>query len=374
MAPIPDRLKRTFGTVIGTVGSVVGAFTMLGTLLDALDNPLYRWLSWAAAVCCFTCAFACGKTSSATIVDRDGQSVSISNPWRPLYLFVAMFFFVALCADATLVLVRGPVTTSGFRTFDGTVYGYTVNSRDNFLIKERVANINPIQFLREFNSNPFNGVNATALVQRVKGNKDVLFHRFLVKVVRFEEIPQFEETASGAGFIDAVDAAFLLRKEASEFPWVFTATHVRATSKGIATNGTVPFAISDSTPVAVRYFVNAKDPGIYWVKCFIEVGNGIASPKEIELTENAIPLAYYTPPPQVKSDTIDFAAFNLKRFESIERELKWLTDGAMVHVPENEFDDRDEQISMLQNERKRIMDDRQKAQIQTTPAAVPNPK
>ena len=149
---------------------------------------------------------------------------------------------------------------------------------------------------------------------------------------------------------------------------------MRATSKGIATNGAVPFALSDSAPVAVRYFINAKDPGIYWVRYFIEIGNGIASPEEIELTESAIPLAYYKPLPDNKLEDLNPAQQNQKRLESIQRELKWLEDGSMVHVPEDELQDQDEYIAMLRKEQKRIVDDQQKAPSQTTPAIIPNPK
>ena len=332
-----NTLKTIAGKSLARVsmllGTATGAFALLGTLFEAMENPLYRFVTWGFAACCFGASYLIGKSTKSIIVDPDGNSIVKEDPWRVIYIFGFLAFASLLIADVAIINFRRPIDFNPDPTIFGTRDGLTKNKSDNPLIEYEVSNINPVVDRQKHESFPYSGPYAMTLIKRRRGVDQVLFHKFSIRVVRFEEMTDFNDVGAGGGSLDTIDTAFLLTRKASALPWKFEPTHSRSITNGVlhdTANGFLPFYVDDDNPFAVRLFINARDPGIYWVECNMEVGDGISTPKEFSLFDDPIPIAFFGVPPAPIANT-QFTAET--KLAEIEQEIEWLKSGEYVMVP-----------------------------------------
>jgi hypothetical protein len=271
--------------ILAACGVVSVAVSGLLTNLDALDNPWARWIAWAATASLFTLAWYQSKDERAEFL-RDGSTAKT----RAIYALGALVFLAVLITDVLLVVLRDPIKHSGMNSFNGLQRGYTTSAADNPLVLEKVKNVGPTIEDLEDVDNPFQGIFSEIQFQKQKGIDQLLIQDCKVIVERYLNMPPYLTYAYGVGEVDAIEAAFMLSKMPSQLPWEFSATH-------IALNGrrdtSFPLHIEDFTPAKLRYYISARDPGIYWVKCIVVVSDGVGPPKSVELTDKAIPLAFF---------------------------------------------------------------------------------
>jgi hypothetical protein len=140
---------------------------------------------------------------------------------------------------------------------------------------------------------------------------------------------------------DKIDVAFLLReKEGDEFPWVFVADHVRLNyGDPLEPERLLPYQIDDISPTAIRFFLSAKDPGVYWVEPVIIVSAGVGKRKELVFTKKPIPVAFVDASTNGIGKANDFNELELLK----QKDSKW------VPWPPISESERRERIQYLQN-------------------------
>ncbi len=343
-----SKLKRTYFNPIlaasGTVADVVGA---IGVGLDYFQNPISRWSLWASGLFLFTWAILNRRTSRGSLIDLSGMPLSVTDPYRPIYYAACLASLTVLLFDIYVTTSRSPVKSPGFSKVDGTSFGYTPNQKDNPLLTEEIHNVMSTRTSEDHNLAPFVGMKTSTLLQREKGTQTVLLYRYILEVVRFEEMPQFITMPSaGAGFSEVLKAAFLLKKEVTALPWDFASTHISFESKGESFITDRPLVISDDIPLTMEYYISAADAGIYWINLYVEAGIDITKPKRIKLTEKPMAIAFYRFDQQVEKVK--------SPLDQLNQELNWLTTKEMVMFPPSKYVNAEDQIRNLRREIQQI--------------------
>jgi hypothetical protein len=328
----------------GTVADVMGA---VGVGLDYFQNPISRWSLWASGLCLFGWAILNRRTSRGSFLDAGGVPFTVTDPYRPIYYTACIASLTVLLFDIYITTSRSPIKSPGFSKIVGTSYGYTPNQTDNPLLVEGIINVMSTRNAEAQVEAPFAGMMTSTLLQREKGTQTVLLHRYILEIVRFEEMPTFFATPSaGAGFSEVLKAAFLVKKESTPLPWDFESTHVSFESKGEAFIADRPLVISDDIPLTLQYYISAADPGIYWFNLYVEAGIDITKPKRVKLTDKPMVVAFYqddTATKEVKS-TLD----------QLNQELHWLTTKKMLMFPPSKYVNDENQIQNLRRQIQQI--------------------
>jgi len=193
----------------------------------------------------------------------------------------------------------------------GGVFGYTPSTSFNPLIDQKVDGITETCVYENYNENPAQGLQSTAVMQRLVKMSNPFVHSCTIVVYRFEEMPPFVQTGAGMEFSDALEATFLIERKSETLPttatpWEFTATHYRLV-KGLEINEEdVSFTeekyfpgmtIADSTPGAFRVYVSSRHAGVYWINCFMNVSDGVLakSKESLPIFEKPMVLAFFDP-------------------------------------------------------------------------------
>ena len=329
-----ETFQSTVATVCAIGGSTVAALGIVGTCLDFLENPIYRWLVWVIAIGLLFAARQVQQTIKTTIETADRNTYEVPNPHQTLYAMGGVVALIFLAADVGITLTRSPISTPGFTHFRGTIYGYTPSVDDSVLLTHNIKNINPTITKSAFDDRPFVGPFTETVLQRRKGNEYILFHEFVVEVVRFEEMPTFIARTAGADFTEVLELTFLLERRTTPLPWLFQSDVKRFVGKGMTKMNSSPFLLSDDTPIGLRYYVSAQDPGVYWCNCYVETGVNVGKPIREKLNADPFPLAFYS----LDNPVVDDAA-QVDAASGLKREIDWLTTGDMRYVPvDDDFD------------------------------------
>lgn len=347
-----NTMQTKLSDGLAVAGAIAGGFTSIGVWLEAIQSPLTRWTIWLVVATFFLVAAICRKTSIGSTVSVTGQPNVTPNPGRMMYGLIAMFTGGVLAADLYYVSTRGPIASSGFGTFVGSLSGFTPDSKMNPLLRDGVSNINQTKTLEDFNKSPFSGVYAESLLAKLKGNEHAIFHDFVVTVTKFEDMPEFHVTNAAAGFSDVLHASFIIKRNESPLPWKFSSKDIQFVSKGKESVGNSHFILSDDVPLTLRYFVNAEDPGIYWVKCSVLVSNGIGNPKEVVLNYEPYPLAFIdydsNSPIPPHPPTID------EQLISVNNNISMYSNKNMAHIPEMTEEARGVMLHILEQQKKQL--------------------
>jgi hypothetical protein len=343
-----SKLKQTYLNPIlaafGTVTDVIGA---VGVGLDYFQNPISRWCLWASGLFLFAWAILNPRPSRGSLIGPNGMPITVTDPYRPFYYPACLASLTVLFFDIYITTNRSPVKSPGFSKISGTYYGYTPNRKDNPLLAEGINNVDLTRNAVDHNESPFVGMKTSTLLQREKGTQTVLLYRYILEVVRFEEMPPFLAIpAAGAGYSEVLKAAFLLKKEATPLPWDFTSTHVSFESKSESFIADRPLVISDDIPLSIEYYISAADPGIYWFNLYVEAGIDITKPKRRKLTDKPMVIAFCQFHQQAEE--------NRSRLEQLNQELNSLSTKEMVVFPPSKFINNESQIQSLRDEIRQI--------------------
>jgi hypothetical protein len=277
--------KLTIETVLATLGAVSGAVSTLLFGLEALENPLYRWIAWGLPAAFFVVAGIECRDPRAKFLQDGSYSKA-----RAKYFVAAAVFLSVLTADVLLLMVRDPVSHTGMNEFQGTTDGYTSSNADNPLFVENVQNVLPTVDYERGGGRISDGASTVCLLQKRKGIEHLLIHDCEIVVDKFIQMPPFGLFGCSAGALDAIKAEFLLEKHDSPLPWTFRPSKIYFND---SSDIEFPILIEDFAPVNLQYYVNASEPGIYWVKCVAVFSDGIGPKKRVVLTDDSIPLAFF---------------------------------------------------------------------------------
>lgn len=199
--------------------------------------------------------------------------------------------------------------------WEGSTGGY-IRKSERKPYWDDISNFWPTTSRPEFSLAPANGVIGKALIG--PSANEILV-----------EMPEFVEAGAAREPIPALEACFLLERKAilptQEHPWIFKAEYFRVLTMEdlrsvkfgdipfVKSRDAFPYGISDKSPSCVRVFVSAREPGIYWLECFASLSSA-EGPKDIALTEKAIPIAFFESKP-----------FGVELLEKVSKDADWIS-------------------------------------------------
>jgi hypothetical protein len=263
----------------------------------------------------------------------DQKSLITTDRPRHLDFLIALTMLVIFIVDITfsrdglLEFFKNPISTIVFDSFQGTDDGYTLNTSNNALKNIAIKNINPTVSQIEYDTFGFLGPHATATLKQIKSRVDIQLKKFIIQVTRFESISPFITTGHAAGFSEALEVSFAIRKLKKHLPWEFESNLRRSTADGRAIISDFGFDMPKDKPLELRYYVAAIDPGIYWCKFFVDVSVNNETPfQRIKLNSNPTPLAFYEDGGETNAS---------ESLESILHKLGATTIDQVIRVPIN---------------------------------------
>jgi hypothetical protein len=278
----------------GTVGACLVALNGLALALEGMQSPMYRWGVWALAMIFLIVAAVKSKGENSPISMPDGQPIRQSNPQRKAMACIASVIFVLLIGDILIVTLRSPVEWTPITDAQGmhpefdTDAPYSVAALDQVVSTEILAD------------SP--GISATSLLTRRPGIDHLLIRDLAIEVVRFEPMPDVKSVYGGIVELDQIEATFVVERKKSDFPWTFSPLQLSVNRVEIKR---LPVRVTDSAPFQLAYCINARDPGIYWIRCIAWVSYGISPAKRIQLTPEPIPLGFYSIDTEAQPGPID---------------------------------------------------------------------
>lgn len=304
------RSSATFQQIVqrltGIAGGLTTCLTLAGTLLQWFEKPLLRWVAWAACASLFAIAGVATANQLSSLVDSRGNALRFPSKWRRFFYVAAGLCLLVGVVDAERTLMGSPLQVRPFENLLGSDFGYTPSDQSNPLLSSSVKNIWSVKSEEDYRRDAFDGVWLPTTAQRRSGVEHVLIHECSVRVEKFEEMPGFVHIKRAAGMADALEASFFLRRRNEPLPWSFPAEYVRSTQDSKNEEEKLPYVFSDDAPRAIRFCIDAEEPGIYWISCSLLVSNGLGCMSTIRLTETAVPIAFYAEDatPQVSAEEL----------------------------------------------------------------------
>lgn len=334
------------------------ALTSLSVMAGAYTDPRFRWAAMLA-----TAVFACFSAKSeprhiySTEADPNGvRRLVLSRVWLG-WLAASVFFAVLLLGDIVRVLWMEPIEYDPIRVFQGNTVGVTAAPAEtNPLFTHDVTNVGVVgEFDGRSELNERYPFFAETSYQIAEGNS-VNIKGIRVTVVDFAPMPPFYDLGGAAGEGVEIEAFFSLATNKTnpteDNPWIGRLEKLLVDGKKKEFRVfqgqplfTIP--IEGFTVRTLRYFVGAMQPGIYYVRLYVDVQNEVGASQPIQLTRQPIPLAFYVPDPDLdyfptvsgtllnadsKRDAIEKLSAKLKKLTSLRRKLD---DDSLIPYPPN---------------------------------------
>jgi len=193
--------------------------------------------------------------------------------------------------------------------FNGSDSILTVNAPTNPLLAHAVVAV--YQTATTTGSLEGYGLIGESAVRKTNSDTPVSLNRYAVEVTNFLALPKCRQSGASRGAAHAIEATFLLSNRGdTPFPWYFDADEVVLKTTEHTQTLETPYNMTGSDLVALRYFINAKDPGIYFVHCVTYVlAKGSTTPIRIPLHDDPIPIAFYELDESEPASTEDWIEF-----------------------------------------------------------------
>lgn len=296
------KLLTTYATVCNAIlGVCCAALTMLGLALDGMQNPWVRWGAWLLAAIFFVVAAISAKAEKSQTILPNGDHTLLPNRTRAWLVGLSVVALAVLAGDVLFISLRSPIKWTPM-TVSHSIDPES-QSEDQIPVEAMESAITT-----ESQTDIY-GISATSIIAMLSGIDQLLIRDLTVEVVDFKLSPIDRSLWAGLAEMDSLDAWFVLEQKKSALPWEFKPTDVRLNEKPCK----LPLQVTDTAPFTLNYWINARDPGIYWVKFVVWVSNGVSPAKRVELTPVPIVLAYYPADTEPRTRPIDEFAPKFER-------------------------------------------------------------
>ena len=275
------------------LGALISTVTLVSGVFEKLNNSYFQWAGLGIAGMLFL-AYGFRPHDAQVDFTPDGR-IKRKTPIGRIAFGLAGALLLGYDAVTIYQYSNALPLRVAIESFvNGSDRVVTAGGESNPLFMANVAAIYPIAETIKMEGDHFPGLICENAVGRAS-TRSVALTRYCIEVTNFRKIPNCWQRGMSRGAAEAIEAAFMLRRQNDKpFPWTFDSEQVLVKTSQAAKPLTTPYNMPANDIVALRYFVSAKNPGIYWVQSVVYVVvEGATKPIRVPLHPKPIPIAFY---------------------------------------------------------------------------------